>query len=129
MLRYRSPFQTLFRKTTRDVELHGQVIPAGKLVLALVGSANRDPRQFPDPGRFDVTRDPNPHIAFGHGLHFCLGAPLARLEGRVALADLLERVKGFAMASDEPWEPRPAFHGPTRLPIRFEPGQRVAGMA
>jgi cytochrome P450 len=128
VLRYRSPFQTVFRLTRRDVEMHGQVIPAGKLVLAMVGSANRDPQQFRDPGRFDITRSPNPHLGFGHGIHFCLGAPLARLEGRVALADFLERVKGFAPVSDQPWEPRPAFHvhGPTRLPIRFEPGRRAA---
>ena len=127
VLRYRSPLQAIFRLTRRDAELHGRVIPAGKLVLAMVGSANRDPRQFPDPGRFDVTRDPNPHVAFGHGPHFCLGAPLARLEGRVALTDFLERVKGFRPASDAPWQPRQAFHvhGASRLPIRFEPGRRL----
>jgi cytochrome P450 len=126
VLRYRSPLQAVFRQTRRDVALHSQVIPAGKLVLAVIGSANRDPRQFRDPGRFDITRDPNPHLAFGHGLHFCLGAPLARLEARIALTDLLERVQGLALASDEPWEPRQAFHvhGPARLPIRFEPGRR-----
>jgi cytochrome P450 len=131
VLRYRSPFQAVFRVTRRDVEVHGQVIPAGKLVLAVVGSANRDPRQFPDAGRFDVARDPNPHLAFGHGLHFCVGAPLARLEGRVALADLLERLKDIRLADDQPWEPRPAFHvhGAARLPIRFEPGPRAAATA
>jgi cytochrome P450 len=131
VLRYRSPLQAMFRQTRRDVEMHGQVIPAGKLVLGMVGSANRDPRQFPDANRFDVTRDPNPHVAFGHGIHFCLGAPLSRLEGRIALTDLLERLQDFRLASDEPWEPRPAFHvhGPTRLPIRFEPGKRSAAFA
>jgi cytochrome P450 len=98
----------------------------GQLVLAMIGSANRDPQQFRDAGRFDITRDPNPHLAFGHGLHFCLGAPLARLEARIALADILERLKGLAPASVEPWEPRKALHvyGPSRLPIRFEPGRR-----
>ncbi|HZS08691.1 MAG TPA: cytochrome P450 [Blastocatellia bacterium] len=131
VLRYRSPVQAVFRATRRDVELHGQVIPAGKLVLPMIGSANRDPRQFPDPDRFDITRDPNPHIAFGHGPHFCLGAALSRLEARVALADLLERVKGFELASSEPWEPHKALlvHGPARLPIRFEPGTRAAAQA
>jgi cytochrome P450 len=129
VLRYRSPFQWTPRVTTRDVEMHGQVIPAGKRVLAMIGSANRDPAQFRDPGRFDITRDPNPHIAFGHGIHFCLGAPLSRLEARIALSDLLERVRGFELAGSEPWEPRKALHvhGPVRLPIRFEPGKRVAG--
>ena len=94
-------------------------------MLAVIGSANHDPRQFPDAGRFDVGRDPNPHVAFGHGVHFCLGAPLARLEARVALTDLLGRLKNFRRASDEPWEPRPGshVHGPTRLPIRFDPAR------
>jgi cytochrome P450 len=128
VLRYRSPVQAVFRATTRDVEVHGQVIPAGKLVLALVGSANRDPRVFPDPDRFDVTRDPNPHLAFGHGVHFCIGAPLSRLEAKIALPDLLSRLPGLALAGDAPWEPRKAFnvHGPARLPVRFEAGRRCA---
>jgi cytochrome P450 len=121
VLRYRSPVQWMPRATRRDVEVHGQVIPAGKLVLPMIGSANRDPKQFRDAGRFDITRDPNPHIAFGHGIHSCLGAPLARMEARIALTDFLERVEEFALASDEPWEPRQArqVHGPSRLPIRF----------
>jgi cytochrome P450 len=127
VLRYSSPVQWMPRATRGDVEVHGQVIPAGKLVLPMIGSANRDPKQFADAGRFDIVRDPNPHIAFGHGIHACLGAPLARLEARIALADFLARVKGFELASDEPWEPRKALHvhGPSRLPIRFTPGRRV----
>jgi cytochrome P450 len=127
VLRYRSPVQAMFRKTRRDVEIHGQVIPANKLVLTMIGSANRDPGHFKDADRFDITRDPNPHIAFGHGIHFCIGAPLARLEAKIALPDLLSRVKGVELASADPWEPRKAFHvhGPTRLPIRFEPGKRA----
>ena len=127
VLRYRSPLQWIGRATRRDVRVHGQVIPAGKLVLAMIGSANRDPQQFDGAGRFDITRDPNPHLAFGHGLHFCLGAPLARLEARIALADFLERLQGFRLASDEPWEPRQGLHvhGPSCLPIRFEPGRRA----
>jgi cytochrome P450 len=67
------------RTPRRDTEMAGQLIPAGNLILAMLGSANRDPRQFPDPARFDITRDPNPHVAFGHGIHFCLGAALARM--------------------------------------------------
>ena len=131
VLRYRSPLQWMYRVTRRDVELHGQTIPAGKLVLAMIGSANRDPRQFRDADRFDVARDPNPHVAFGHGVHFCLGAALARVEAHVALADLLERLRSFRLASDQPWEPRRGshVHGPTRLPIRFEPGPRVGAPA
>jgi cytochrome P450 len=127
VLRYRSPVQWMPRATRYDVELHGQVIPAGKLVLPMIGSANRDPQQFRDADRFDVSRNPNPHLAFGHGIHSCLGAPLARLEARIALRDFLERVQEFELASDEPWEPRKALHvhGPSRLPIRFKPGRRA----
>jgi len=122
VLRYRSPVQWMMRAPKRDVEVLGKLIPAGKLVLPMIGSANRDSGQFPQAGRFDIERAPNPHIAFGHGIHFCLGAPLARLEARIALTDLLERVKGFDSASDEPWEPRQALnvHGPARLPIRCQ---------
>jgi cytochrome P450 len=129
VLRYHTPVQWVFRGTRRDVEMHGQVIPAGRFVLPMIGSANRDPKQFREPGNFDILRDPNPHIAFGHGIHFCLGAALSRLEARIALADLLERVKSFELASDQPWEPRKALnvYGPARLPIRFEPAKRSAG--
>ena len=127
VLRYRSPVQWMPRATRRDVEVHGRVIPAGKLVLPMIGSANRDPKRYRDADRFDVARDPNPHIAFGHGIHSCLGAPLARLEARIALADFLERMKVFELANDEPWEPRKALgvHGPSRLPISFAPGRRA----
>ncbi|HEV7226649.1 MAG TPA: cytochrome P450 [Pirellulales bacterium] len=121
VLRYRSPLQWMMRTPKREIEVHGQSIPPGKLVLAMIGSANRDPRHFEDPERFDITRDPNPHIAFGHGSHFCLGSPLARLEARIALADFLQRAKRFELAGDEAWEPRKGLHvhGPARLPIRI----------
>ena len=122
VLRYRSPVQWMYRITKRDVRLHDQTIPAGKLVLAWIGSGNHDPKYFPNPDQFEITRNPNPHIAFGHGIHFCLGAPLSRLEGRIALTELLSRLKSFAPASDTPWEPRQGLHvhGPASLPIRFE---------
>jgi|SRR5579884_2397936 len=121
VLRYRAPLQWMYRGTRREVEMHGQTIPARSMVLAVIGSANRDPRQFADPARFDITRDPNPHIAFGHGIHFCIGAPLARLEARIALEELLRRMKTFERASSEPWTPRQALnvHGPASLRIRF----------
>jgi cytochrome P450 len=123
VLRYRSPLQWLMRTPRRDTEMHGQVIPAGQLVLAMVGSANRDSRQFRDANRFDITRNPNSHIAFGHGIHSCLGAALARMESRIVLSELLTRLTSLELASNEPWQPRKALHvqGPTRLPIRFEP--------
>jgi cytochrome P450 len=126
-LRYRSPLQWVMRTPRREVQIHGQTIPPGQLVLPMIGSANRDPREFAGPNRFDISRHPNTHIAFGHGIHFCLGAPLARVEARIALADLLERLKGIELASAEPWEPRKALHvhGPSRLPIKFEPTARL----
>ena len=121
VLRFRSPLQWMLRVTRKDLELHGQAIPKGKALLPMMGAANRDPRAFPDPNRFDITRDPNPHIAFGHGIHFCLGAVLARVEGRIALSDLLRRLDNIQLAMNEPWEPRRGLHvhGPSRLPIRF----------
>jgi cytochrome P450 len=128
VLRYRSPLQWVMRTPRRDVELCGQVIPAGKLVLPMIGSANRDPKRFCDPNRFDITRDPNPHVAFGHGIHACLGAPLARLEARIALTDLLTRLEDIRLASSKPWPPRQALHvhGPASLPIRFVPARPQA---
>ena len=122
VLRYRSPFQWTMRTPLRDVEVHGTAIPKGALVLPVAGAANRDPKRFPDPNRFDIGRNPNPHVAFGHGIHFCLGAALARLEARIALSDLLSRFESFEYAGDEPWEPREGLitYGPARLPIRFE---------
>ncbi|MFP2926000.1 cytochrome P450 [Pyxidicoccus sp. 3LG] len=127
VLRFRTPVQLAFRSTKREVELNGQKLPAGKLVLPMMGSANRDATKFKDPEVFDITRDPNPHIAFGHGIHFCLGAALSRLEGRVALTDLLERLQDLRLASDTPWAPRKALHvlGPISLPLRFEPRARA----
>jgi cytochrome P450 len=131
VLRYRSPFQWTMRAPRQDVEVHGQTIPAGELVLAMIGSANRDPRQFPEPDRFDIGRDPNPHIAFGHGVHFCLGAVLSRMEARIALADVLERLRNLELATDQAWQPREALNvlGPTSLPIRFEANRCAAAPA
>jgi cytochrome P450 len=121
VLRYRSPLQITFRAIRKDVEIHGQKIPSSSLVLVMLGSANRDPKQFREPEKFDITREPNPHLAFGHGFHFCLGAPLSRLEARIALTDLLTRTKKIGLALEGQWHPRRAFHvhGPVKLPIRF----------
>lgn len=126
-LRYRSPLQSVMRAPRQDIQMHGQTIPAGKLVLPMIGSANRDPQQFRDAARFDITRNPNPHLAFGTGIHSCLGAALSRMEARIALSDLLARLTGLELAGDERWEPRKALHvhGPAHLPIRFEPGKKA----
>jgi cytochrome P450 len=130
VLRYRSPLQWVMRTPRQDVQMHGQTIPAGQLVLPIIGSANRDPLQFREANRFDITRDPNPHIAFGHGIHACLGAALSRLESRIALSDLLTRMEVFELASDAPWQPRQALHvhGPASLPIRFQAAKRTVAV-
>ena len=118
-LRYRSPFQWLMRTPREPIELHGQTLKPGELILAMIGSANRDPRQFADADRFDITRHPNPHIAFGHGIHSCLGAALSRTEAKIAVADLLERFPAIRRSDESAWEPRKALHvhGPARLHV------------
>jgi len=89
-LRYDGPVQMIFRRTTREAQVAGTAIPAGSFVMPIYGSANHDERVFADPDRFDITRDASEHIAFGLGIHYCLGANLARLEGRIALEELLK---------------------------------------
>jgi cytochrome P450 len=125
VLRFRSPVQWIFRVTTGDVTLHGQTISAGQVVIPMAGAANRDPSVFADPGRFDIGRLPNPHLAFGHGAHFCIGAALARLETRVALQDLFGRLHKLEVESAAAWEPRAALHvhGPSKLAVRFARGR------
>ena len=87
----------MVRATTRDVALHGREIPRGSQVVLLIGAANRDERQFPDPDRFDLARDAERHLAFGYGVHFCLGASLARLEARVALEEIHAAIDDYAV--------------------------------
>ena len=111
LLRYESPVQWTSRVATRDVELHGQVVPAGSRVMMLLAAAHRDPRVFDDPNKFDVFRRPRRHLGFGDGVHRCVGAPLARLEGRVALEVIFERVPNFRLAGE-----------PERLHISTERG-------
>jgi cytochrome P450 PksS len=99
LLRFSSPVETATRRFAReDVPLAGVTVPRGALVLAVIASANRDGRQFPDPDRLDVGREPNKHLAFGLGAHYCLGAALARLEGQVAVQALLRRAPALRLA-------------------------------
>ena len=105
-----SPNQGLFRLVTKDVELEGVKIPEGSSLWVMFGAANRDASVFPDPHRFDPTRDNlREHVALGRGAHFCIGAPLARLETRVFLEQLTKRVDRIAFAPDTRFEYEPSY--------------------
>ncbi|SDK72006.1 Cytochrome P450 [Nonomuraea maritima] len=102
VLRYDPPVQLTSRQALVDVELGGVAVPKGAKVMALIGAANRDPAVFSDPDRFDVTREPGRHLAFGLGIHFCLGATLARMEGEIALSALAAAAPGLALVDEHP---------------------------
>lgn len=102
VLRYLPPVWFLVRLTTKDVELSGQRIPANTVIMAWIASANRDPAQFPDPDHVMIQRTPNRHLGFGHGVHFCIGAPLARLEAQIALPMMLEQLRGLQRVKGVP---------------------------
>ncbi|MDJ0847729.1 MAG: cytochrome P450 [Myxococcota bacterium] len=121
MLRFDSPTQALPRIATRDVELHGQTIRAGEEVSLVWGAANHDERRFPDPERFDIRRENNRHLALGHGVHFCMGAHLARLEGRVSFEELLRRLPRYELESAPRWQTSRWARAYQAVPIRFEP--------
>ena len=119
-LRLESPVQFVFRKTTRDTQLGGVGIPADATVLTSFGSANRDESEFEEPDRFVIQRDRSRHIAFGYGAHFCLGAPLARLESRLAMDSLLDRFDSIAPGSGDSVRLRSdLLYGYSELPLRF----------
>jgi cytochrome P450 len=118
ILRFESPSPVNARYVTKDVELYGQRVPAGSVMLLLNGAANRDERQFPDGDRFDVQRKIDHHLAFGYGIHFCLGAALARLEGRVALDEVLKRFPAWEVDRDRAVQARTStVRGWERLPV------------
>jgi cytochrome P450 len=121
VLRYRSPVQYMYRRAVADITIGDHEIRAGQMVLAWIGSANRDEAQFPNPDYFDIRRTPNRHIAFGHGIHFCLGAPLARLEAKIALTMLLERFHEIKRVPGVPLEATGSdlVFGVKHLPITF----------
>ena len=108
-LRWDSPVQSRTRVATADMDIGGQRIPAGQTLFLLLGAANRDPRAFADPDRFDVGRAHNAHVALGHGIHYCLGNALARLEARVALGWMVERLPRLALKAGAPAPRRPNF--------------------
>jgi cytochrome P450 len=118
-LRYDTPVQLMFRTASSDVEIADMTIPSGATVIALLGSANRDPSMFNDPDRFDPVRGTTEHLSFGRGVHFCLGAALARLEPRIALEELLVHAAVLEPAGDAEVVSSIVFRGPTTLPLRF----------
>ena len=119
VLRYDGPVQGLARVTAVDVELSDTKVPAGSRVQLRYGSANRDEREFPDAGTFDVSRAPGRHVALGHGIHHCLGAALARLEGRVVLEELVHRTSAWEITAPvERWASA-EVRGPSRLELGF----------
>lgn len=123
LLRWVTPIKNMSRTAAVDVELHGQRLPEGAQLILVYPSANRDEAVFEDPYRFDVRRDPNPHLAFGFGPHYCLGQALARLELKVMFTELLRRLPDIALATDEPLPFRRSnfIVGPEAMPVRFTP--------
>jgi hypothetical protein len=120
MLRYDGPSGAMTRVATEDVPLDGATIARGDRLFLMINAANRDPRQFDDADRLDVARDPNRHIAFGAGIHFCVGAPLARLEAQIAVPALLAALPELALARDRlDWLDSLVFRGVRSMPVRF----------
>ncbi|WP_458189456.1 cytochrome P450 [Haladaptatus sp. NG-WS-4] len=121
VLRYRAPVQAMTRVPLEDVELAGETLKAGDGIVVWLGAANRDERQFPDADTFIPDRSPNQHLGFGHGTHYCLGAPLARLEAKVALDELTDRLSEIEVTDTDLQPVRSSFiYGVESLPIRFE---------
>ncbi len=122
LLRFEGPVQRNWRLATEDLEIRRRRIGKGQLILQMLAAANRDPAQFPnpDPEQLEITRHPNRHVAFGYGMHFCLGAPLARLEAQVALNTLLQRLPRLSLQDGNPcWHANIAFRSLRSLPVVF----------
>jgi cytochrome P450 len=120
LLRFDSPVQRTARITNAEVVVGGKTLPAGAFVVTAIGAANRDPRHFPDPDRLDIGRTENRHIAFGFGIHFCLGAPLARVEGQLALGALMRRMPKLRLGdADLEWRESSTLRGLKALPVEF----------
>ena len=125
LLRHVSPVNhATFRFAAEPVEIGGVRIGAGEVVVISLSGANRDPSRFADPDRLDLVRDNSGHVAFGHGIHYCLGAPLARLEAEIAFRGLLSRFGSMALAVPQDelrWRPSTLIHGLEALPVRLDP--------
>lgn len=119
-LRYDGPSGALARVAAADLEMGGKTIREGQRLFAFMNSANRDPEAFADPDRFDISREPNVHLTFGHGIHFCLGAPLARLEAQIATTRLAERLPDVRLSGGDPeWHDSLILRGVKRLPVQL----------
>jgi len=120
LLRFDGPVQRTARVPSEDITIAGRTIPKGDLVMPFIGAADRDPAQFPEPDRLDLGRADNRHIAFGWGIHFCIGAPLARVEGQIALGALVRKLPKLALATEKP-EHRLSLtlRGLETLPVSF----------
>ncbi len=125
LLRYVSPVQVFCRNAAHDLDLHGETVPAGDVVLLAYGAANHDPRAFADPDRCILDRRPNRHVAFGHGRHLCLGANLARLELTIMIERVAELFPDFRLDSEHPptWKPRGDIRGLATLDLVGPPGR------
>ena len=120
LLRYDGPVQRTARVAGADATIGGRTIAKGDMVMPFIGAADRDPAQFPDPDRLDLSRSDNRHIAFGWGIHFCLGAPLARVEGQIALDALVRRLPGLELVNHEPeYRQSLTLRGLKTLPVKF----------
>jgi cytochrome P450 len=126
MIRFDASLQIFERTATRPVEIHGTLVAEGQKIAALLGAANRDPAVFDDPDRFDVGRSPNPHLGFGAGIHFCLGAPLARVEVQAVLGALRRRLPGLVLAAEPERRPEFVIRGLRALEVGAQPPARVA---
>ncbi len=123
VMRYDSPVQATSRVAREPIAIGGQTIEPGQNIYLLFGSANRDEAQFPEPERFDITRQPNRHLTFAHGPHFCIGAAVARAEAQTAVLTIARRCADLQLASDHvDWIEGFAFRGPKSLPVTFRPG-------
>lgn len=128
MLRWVSPVVYMRRTATRDLELGGQRVRSGDKVVLYYGSANRDEAVFEDPERFDPDRAPNPHLAFGAGTHFCLGAHVARVEIDALLGEVLPRMRDLSVDGPVEWQASNFISGPKRMPVRFTPGAPLSAV-
>lgn len=126
LLRYDGPVGAVPRVVASELDIAGTVLKEGDRVYALANAANRDPRQFPDPDRLDVTRRPNRHLAFGHGIHFCLGAALARIEAQIAFGEMTRRFPDMELATESfEWHDSLILRGLKKLPVAFTPSARL----